>query len=159
MLYDQHDEVTTTLDRDTVRATAIVEAPPEAVFDYVRRPANHPAISGDQSVRETTAGPETLGAGDSFGMSMKIGLPYRVRCKVVEFEPDRKIAWHNFGRQLWRWEVEPAGEGTTLVTETFDLSTALFPPGLRLLGLPKGHQKNVVNSVRNVRDHFRPGTA
>jgi uncharacterized protein YndB with AHSA1/START domain len=154
MAFDQ-DGVTTTLDRDSVRATAVVDAPPEAVFDYVRRPANHAEISGDHSVRGVSTGPEVLGAGDSFGIKMHIGAPYRVRNKVVEFEPDRKIAWCNFGRQRWRWEVEPAGEGRTLVTETFDLSTALFPPALRLMGLPRGHQKNVASSVRNVVGHFR----
>jgi uncharacterized protein YndB with AHSA1/START domain len=158
MAFDQ-DEVTTTLDRDTVRATAVVDAPPEAVFDYLRRPANHPEISGDHSVRGATTGPEVLGAGDAFGMKMHIGAPYRVKCKVVEFEQDRRIAWCNFGRQRWRWELEPAAEGKTLLTETFDLSTALFPPALRLLGLPKGHQKNVASSVRNVVGHFREARA
>jgi hypothetical protein len=156
MVFDQ-DEVTTALDRNTVRASAVVDAPPVAVFDYLRRPANHGEISGDSSVRGVTTGPEVLGAGDSFGMKMRIGAPYRVRCKVVEFEPDRRIAWCNFGRHLWRWELEPVGEARTRVTETFDLSPARFPPALRLLGLPEGHQKNVVNSVRNVVAHFRNG--
>src|SRR5438067_1487689 len=158
MTFEQ-DEVTTTLDRDTVRATAVVGATPEALFDYLRRPANHQEISGDHSVRGVTTGPEVLGPGDSFGMKMRIGAPYRVRCKVVEFEPDRSIAWCNFGRQLWRWELEPVGESKTRVTETFDVSTARFPPVLRLMGLPRGHQKNVANSVRNVVGHFRDARA
>ena len=153
------DDVTTTVGRDTVSASAVVDAPPEVVFDYLRRPANHPKISGDHSVRGTTAGPDQLSLGDSFGMKMKVGAPYRVRSKVVEFEQDRKIAWCHFGRHRWRWEIEPAGEGKSRVTETFDLSTAVFPPGLRLVGLPQGHQKNVVTSVRNVAAHFGAGGA
>jgi uncharacterized protein YndB with AHSA1/START domain len=148
-------DVTTEVGHDTVSATAIVSAPPEAVFDYLRRPANHPSISGDQTVRGLTVGPEQLSLGDTFGMKMKMGAPYRVRSKVVEFEQDRKIAWCHFGRHRWRWEIEPAGDGKSRVTETFDLSTALFPPALRLAGYPKGHAKNVAASVRNVAAHFQ----
>ena len=149
--------MTTAVDRDTASASAIVDAPPAAVFDYLRRPANHPEINGDGSVKGITTGPEQLGLGDSFGMKMKLGAPYRVRSKVVEFEPDRKIAWCHLGRHRWRWEIEPAGEGRSRVTETFDLSTAIFPPALRIAGYPKGHEKNVAASVRNVVAHFGGG--
>ena len=38
--------------------------------------------------------------------------------------------------------------------ETFDLSTARFPPGLRLVGFPKRHEANVARSVANVAAHF-----
>jgi uncharacterized protein YndB with AHSA1/START domain len=151
-------EATTTVDRDTARATAIVDASPEAVFDFLRRPANHVEISGDRSVRGTIAGPESLSAGDRFRMRMRIKVPYRMTSKVVEFEQNRRIAWCHVGGHRWRWELEPAGEGRTRVTETFDLSTAKAPWALRLLRLPKGHERNVAESVRNVADHFaRPG--
>jgi hypothetical protein len=40
------------------------------------------------------------------------------------------------------------------VTETFDLSTARFPPALRIMGYPKAHQKNVAASVAHVAAHF-----
>jgi len=39
--------VTVDQDRDTVSATTVVPAPPAEVFDFIRRPANHPIISGD----------------------------------------------------------------------------------------------------------------
>ena len=137
-----------------VSATAIVDAAPEAVFDFVRRPANHPIISGDSSVKATTSGPEVLGLNDRFAMSMKVGVPYRITNRVVEFEPGRRIAWcHIFGHR-WRWEIEPAGEGRSRVTETFDLSTARIPAALRLMGYPKGHESNVASSVANVVAHF-----
>ena len=149
------DDVTTDVGHDTVSATALVDAPPAAVFDYLRRPANHPEINGDHTVRGLTTGPAQLSLGDSFGMKMKLGASYRVRSKVVEFELDRKIAWCHIGRHRWRWEIEPAGPGKSRVTETFDLSTALFPPMLRVAGYPKGHARNVAASVRNVADHFK----
>ncbi len=146
--------VQTQVTSTTVSATATVDAPPAAVFDFLRRPANHPLISGDSSVKGTTTGPEVLSLNDRFGMSMKMGLPYRITNKVVEFEPDRRIAWSHFAGHRWRWEIEPAGEGRSKVTETFDLSTARMPAVLRLMGYPKGHEKNVAASVANVVAHF-----
>ncbi|MBA2385921.1 MAG: SRPBCC family protein [Acidimicrobiia bacterium] len=151
---DVPDDVTTRRDRDTVSATGVVESTPEAIFEFLRRPANHAVISGDGSVRDTTGGDERLAAGSRFGMKMKIGVPYRVSSKVREFEENRTIAWSHFGGHRWRWVLEPTGAGATRVTETFDQSTAVFPPGLRLAGFPKRHEANVARSVANLRDHF-----
>lgn len=148
------DAITTTVDGHTASASAVVDAPPAEVFDYLRRPANHAEISGDGSVRGTTSGPEVLALGDRFGMNMKIGMPYRVRSKVVEFEDGRRIAWCHFGRHRWRWEVEPTDDGRTRVTETFDQSTSLAPFVLRAAGYPKRHEPNVEKSVRNVVERF-----
>src|SRR5579875_739032 len=66
------DRVETQVGSDTVSASAVVDAPPSAVFDFIRRPANHATISGDSSVKGTVSGPETLSLGDRFGMNMKI---------------------------------------------------------------------------------------
>lgn len=151
---DLPDGVTTELRDDSVSATAVVDATPEAVFDFLRRPANHSIISGDHSVRDAISGPEQLRDGDRFGMKMKVGVPYRIRNTVVEYEEGRRIAWCHPGRHRWRWEVEAAEGGRAKVTETFDLSTALFPPALRIFGYPKRHEANVARSVANVRDHF-----
>lgn len=150
-------DVQTSVGSDTVSASAIVDAPPAEVFDFIRRPANHYIICGDQSVKGRTSGPDQLALGDRFGMSMRIGLPYRVTSKVVEFEPDRRIAWCHFAGHRWRWEVEDAGNGRSKVTETFDLSTARFPPALKLMGYPRGHEKNVAASVANLAAHFAAG--
>ena len=146
--------VTTDLRDAAVSATATVDASPAEVFDFLRRPAHHPIISGDHSVTEATSGPEQLALGDKFGMAMKIVLPYRIRNTVVEYEEDRRIAWCHPGKHRWRWELEPSGDSQTKVTETFDMSTAVFPPALRLMGYPKRHLPNVAQSVANVRDHF-----
>lgn len=140
--------------RDAVSATAVVDATPDEVFDFLRRPANHRVISGDSSVKGVTKGPDVLGEGDRFGMSMKIGLPYRISSQVKELDEGVRIAWAHPGGHRWRWEVAPAGDGRTEVTETFDLSTAVFPPALRLVGFPRRHRGNVARSVANVRDHF-----
>lgn len=148
------DGVTTELERDTVSATGVVAATPQDVFDYLRRPVNHAAISGDGTVRDAVGGAERLQLGSKFGMKMRLGVPYRVSSKVVEFEEDRLIAWTHIGGHRWRWELEPLGDGTTRVTETFDLAPSKFPPGLRLAGFPARHRDNVASSVANVTAHF-----
>jgi uncharacterized protein YndB with AHSA1/START domain len=146
--------VTTNLDTNTASASGVVDASPAEVFDYIRRPANHPEISGDHSVRGTLAGPDQLGPESRFGMKMKVGVPYRMKSKVVEFDEDRVIAWCHIGGHRWRWELEPDDDGKTKVTETFDMSTSKFPPVLRMMGYPKGHVANVATSIANVQKHF-----
>lgn len=153
---EQAPEVRTVLGRDTVSVTAFVAAPPGEVFEYLRRPLNHIEINGGRSVRGTLAGPPVLGPGDRFGMRMRIGLPYRVTSRVVEFEPGQRIAWGHFAGHRWRWDLEPTGGGT-MVTETFDQSTARNPLALvyRLISLPKRHRRNIARSVTNLAVHFR----
>lgn len=141
-------------DRDTVSATTVVAAPPAEVFDFIRRPANHPVINGDATVKGTTTGPEVLGEGDRFGMKMRLGAPYRVTSQVKEFTHGTKIAWAHFVGHRWRWELQPTADGQTRLTETYDQSTAKLPIVLRLGGYPGRHKVNVARSVANVRDHF-----
>ena len=142
-------DVSTELGPDTVSATGIVAASPHEVFELLRRPANHAVLSGDGSVRGTTSGDEVLQLGSRFGMRMKLGVPYRITSRVVELEQDRVIAWCHLGGHRWRWQLEPV-DGGTQVTETFDMSTSRFPPGLRLLGYPGRHERNVEASVTNL---------
>ncbi len=148
------DGVTTILERDTVSATGVIDASPSDVFDFIRRPANHAEISGDHSVRGTVKGPELLGPDSRFGMKMKVGVPYRMTNRVVEFDEDRVLAWCHFSGHRWRWELQPTGGGQTQLTETFDLSTAKIPFMLRRMGYPKGHLSNVASSIANVVGHF-----
>ena len=140
----------------TVSASAEVDAPADEVFAFICRPANHPEISGDESVKGERHGPEQLSAeGEKFGMKMKMyGLPYRITNTVVEFEAGKKVAWCHPGKHRWRWEVEALPTGGTKVTETFDMSPSPIKPALKLLGYPKGHQANVEQSVANVAAHF-----
>ena len=148
-------DVTTEIDRDSVSATGTVAATPSEVFEFLRRPANHAVLSGDGTVREAASGDEVLGDGSRFAMRMKVGVPYRVTSRVVEFEQDRVLAWCHFGGHRWRWELAPSDGGTT-VTETFDMSTAKFPPALRVVGYPGRHRDNVRGSVTNLIAHFAP---
>ena len=112
-------------------ASVTVAAPPATVFAIVADPRQHTRIDGSGSVRASVSGPERLELGSTFAMSMKMGAPYKISNKVVEFEPDRLIAWRHVGLHRWRYELRPTADGGTEVTETWDLSH--YPAPLRLL--------------------------
>jgi hypothetical protein len=61
------------------------------------------------------------------GRKQTLFVPYRTNNTVIEYEPDRRIAWQTtamggrFGGRIWRYELSPA-DGGTLVRETWDVS-------------------------------------
>jgi hypothetical protein len=126
----------------SVSRSRTIEASAAAIFEIVSSPAGHVQIDGSGSVRESIEGPDQLKLGDRFRMDMKQGVPYKMWSTVVEFEQDRLIAWAHVGRHRWRFELEPVGEAT-LVTHTFDWSTAISPRFIELMGYPKKHPANL----------------
>ncbi|MEU3270781.1 SRPBCC family protein [Saccharomonospora sp. NPDC006951] len=134
-----------------VSVTRTIPAPPERIFDLLADPAKHPLLDGSGSVRAATgANPARLRMGSTFGMDMRMGAPYRIRNTVVEFEENRLIAWRHFFGHRWRWQLKPAGEGRTEVTETFDWSTARIPRFIELTRFPA---KNKIG-IRKTLDHL-----
>jgi uncharacterized protein YndB with AHSA1/START domain len=119
------------MDDYAVTVERVIPAPPEAIFALLADPARHPAIDGSGTLREATPSAAKLTLGSKFGMSMRQGVPYKVVNEVVEFEPNRRIAWAPgmegiLGRlsphgRRWRYELEPV-EGGTRVRETWDIS-------------------------------------
>ncbi len=69
-------------------------------------------------------------------MRMRMGVPYVISSTVVEYEPDRVIAWRHIGHHRWRYELEPTDGGGTKVTETFDWSTSRSPKVIEMIGYP-----------------------
>lgn len=133
------DDVTVTRGDRQVSVSRTIAAPASAIFAILRSPAGHARIDGSGTVVEARAGqPELLELGSRFSMSMKLGVPYKIRNVVVEYEPDRRIAWRHVGRHRWRYELEPVPGGTR-VTETFDWSTAVVPKAIELMGYPDKH--------------------
>src|ERR1700712_238881 len=124
----------------TVSDSVVVAATPEQVFDLLADPRRHPELDGSGTVKGAVRGPSRLSLGATFGMRMRIGLPYLIRNTVVEFEENRRIAWRHFGRHIWRYELEPV-DGGTRVTETFDWSPALAPQVLELAKAPQANLK------------------
>ena len=117
--------------RYVVSETRVIPADRQLLFDVVADPSMHPRIDGSGTVVAPVPGaPERLGPGVRFGMSMRMGLPYRTPNRVVEFEEGRLIAWAHFSRNVWRWEFADV-EGGTRVTESFDWSRARVRPIMR----------------------------
>ena len=128
-----------------------VDAPPHRIFDLLADPANHPLLDGSGSVRASrSTGPRRLELGSRFGMDMRIGLPYKILNTVVEFEPDRLIAWRHFSGHRWRWQLRDLGDDRTEVTETFDWSTARSPRAIELLGFPARNRKGIEATLRRL---------
>ena len=135
----------------SISDTLVVPAPPEVVWDILVRPARHAEIDGSGMVRgERGEARELTGVGDTFGMSMRAGVPYRITNTVEEFDPLRLIAWRHAGRHRWRYELEPV-EGGTRVTETFDWSRALAAPIYPLLVRLMGHEEAIPRTLERLR--------
>lgn len=126
-------------------ASTTIDAPPAVVFDILADPRQHSRVDGSGSVREATSGPDRLSLGARFGMSMKLGAPYQIKNKVVEFEEDRRIAWRHFGAHRWRYELSPSTDGGTEVTETWDASYygALGQAAMKAAGFPQRNRRGI----------------
>ncbi len=113
---------------DQVHVERVIEAPAPAIFSVIADASRHQEIDGSGAVKGLKRPGEPLRLGSEFDMSMKLGLPYSTKNVVVEFEQDRRIAWKTtglfglIGGRIWRYELEPAGDGATLVRETWDVS-------------------------------------
>ena len=142
-----------TIEGRTVSASTLVGAPPEEVFALLADPHRHHEFDGSGTVRAAVSGPRQLQLGDRFGMDMKRGLSYRTSNRVVEFEPDRRIAWCHFAKAIWRYELEPVPGGTR-ITETFDYSGSPMRRGMELFGFPKGNAKSIRDTLRRLQAIF-----
>lgn len=135
----------------TVSASIEIEAPPEQIFALLADPRRHGEIDGSGMLRDTVHGPERLGAGDRFGMQMRLVLPYRVVNTVVEFEEGRVIAWQHFARHTWRYELAPLADGRTRVTESWDWSRSPVALPMELAGIPARNHQAIRRTLRRLK--------
>ena len=124
-----------------------IAAPAQEIFDVLASPSRHADIDGSGTVERALSGPVRLSQGAQFGMAMRIKVPYRIKNTVVEFDEPRQIAWRHTGRHRWRYQLEPIDANTTVVTETFDGSTAIFPPALKLMNASENNQKAILKTL------------
>ncbi len=119
-----------------------MDAPADELFSYLARPAHHSTIDGSGMLRGTDDQTVLSGVGDVFEMKMFNDMlgEYVMENHVVEFEPDRRIAWEPVLKETdksefqsrvghrahlrWGWELTPQPGGGTRVTEFYDLSAA-----------------------------------
>lgn len=109
-----------------VSASAVVDAPADAIFELIADPARQVEWDGNDNLGEAAAGQRVHQVGDVFEMVLTTGAVRENR--IVEFEEGRRIAWlpSPQGEQppghLWHWDLAPDASGGTLVTHTYDWS-------------------------------------
>ena len=133
-----------------ISRSTIVPAPAADIFAILADPRRHGEVDGSGSVQNARMNaPAKLSLGATFGMDMRIGVPYRITNIVVEYEEGRRIAWRHFGGHVWRWILEPV-EGGTKVTEEFDWQKARSPLFLQLIKAPQNNTKSIERSLENL---------
>jgi hypothetical protein len=136
------------------RGIRFVPAEPQAIFDLLADPSKHADIDGSGSVRSSNDdAPERLALGSKFGMSMKLGVPYKVTNEVIEFDEPSLIAWRHMGGHVWRYRLR-AVDGGTEVTEEFDWGPAKSATVLKLTGAPKRNAKSIEATLDRLAEHF-----
>jgi uncharacterized protein YndB with AHSA1/START domain len=116
---------------DVVSVERVIPASPEAIFAIISDPNRHREIDGSGTVRDAKRVPEKLRLGSTFGMNMKMGVPYAMKSTVIDYEENRRLAWQTTapvgfvdwlaGGRVWRYELELV-DGGTKVTESWDIS-------------------------------------
>ena len=129
-----------------ISATRVMAAGHQKLFDIVANPAMHPVIDGSGSVKSVRTTSTKLGPGDKFSVGMRIGVPYLITNRVVEFEEGRLIAWAHVGGWRWRWEFEPVDDATR-VTETFDWSMSRASFYVTMMGWPRKNADNLERTL------------
>ena len=135
------------------RATRIVPASPQAVFDLLADPRRHGLIDGSDTIQQVVDAPERLSLGATFRMDMRWGVPYRMRNEVVEFDEPVLIAWRPDGRHVWRYRLREV-EGGTAVTEEFDWEPSPVPWALRAIRAPQRNAESIEATLDRLVAHF-----
>jgi uncharacterized protein YndB with AHSA1/START domain len=140
---------------DQISDSTTIAAPPEVVFAILAAPRQHSRIDGSGSVQSVLRGPQRITAkGQSFVVRMKLfGVPYVIVNRIVEFEPDRLIAWRHFTANRWRYQLTPTADGGTTVTETFDMSRAdrVTDAVVRWAKFPERNQQGITETLARLK--------
>lgn len=138
----------------TVSSQREIAADAERIFDLIADPSQQPAWDGNDNLSQASAGQRVRATGEVFTMTLTNGGVRENH--VVEFDEGRLIAWlpSDPGQQppghLWRWELEPLGEGRTKVTHTYDWSR--LKDEKRLVRARATTSENLLSSLDNLAD-------
>jgi len=137
-----------------VSATRFIPAPAQQIFDLLADPSMHSVLDGSGTVKHPLDGaPKRLSLGAKFGMSMKIGLPYRISNTVTAFDEPHHIAWKHAGEAVWDYRLEEIDGGTN-VTESWDYgASAITACFVSLVGFPKRNQKSMEATLERIEGH------
>lgn len=109
-----------------------IEAPAADIFELIADPARQPEWDTNDNLGSAAEGQRVRAVGASFVTILSKGTVRESR--VVEFEEARRIAWLPIDERtgsapghLWRYELEPLSDGTTLVRHTYDWTNLSDP--------------------------------
>ena len=132
---------------DSVSVERVIKAPAREIFALLADAGRHASFDGSGTVDHSDKDSMPLESGTKFSMRMRgrpetLFMPYTMSNKVIEFEPDRRIAWQTttfggvVGGRIWRYELTPTADGT-LVRETWDVSKDRQRPMLKIGSMPR----------------------
>ena len=143
---------------DVETVERVIPAPTEAIFELLADAHRHRDIDGSGTVQGVKGQPEPLSLGSTFGMSMKMGMPYSMVSTVIEFEPNRRLAWQTrgptaigkyVGGRIWRYELEPV-DGGTRVRESWDITQESFFTKPLVRRAAKETRKNMAATLERI---------
>lgn len=108
----------------TISAEQEITLPAAAIFKLLADPARHPQIDANDNVAHADQGQRISVVGQTFTVELTNGQ--KRENHVVEFDEGRLIAWKPApaGEEprghIWRWELEPVDDMTTLVRHIYD---------------------------------------
>ena len=148
------------MDGNTVSVERVIKTSPEKIFALLADAGKHASFDGSDSVNHASQASVPLSKGSKFGMSMRgrretLFIPYRTTNTVIEYEPDRRIAWKTtafgglVGGRIWRYELSPA-EGGTLVRETWDVSEDKQKPMITSGSMPKQTEQGIRATLERI---------
>lgn len=118
-----------------IEVSRLVHAAAADVFAVLRDPRRHPDLDGSGTLRAAPDALPITDVGDVFVMHLHapdLGT-YRSRSTVIDYEPDRTIAWspgpvgeEPFGH-VYRYTLQPDGPERTHVTQIYDWSQVTDP--------------------------------
>jgi uncharacterized protein YndB with AHSA1/START domain len=155
---------------NTISVERVIDAPAEQIFALLADAGKHPSFDGSGTVDHATQPSQPLTLGSRFGMSMRsrpesLFLPYRTTNTVIEFEPDRRIAWKTtmgplglIGGRIWRYELEPVADAPnrTLVRETWDVSSDRQRVMLKMGSMPKQAEDGMRATLERIAAKLAP---
>lgn len=107
-----------------VNVSRDIAADAAVIFELIADPSRQPSWDGNDNLGRAAEGQRVRAVGDVFTMVLSRGAVRENH--VVEFDEGRRIAWRPSepGQtppgHLWRWVLEPIGDGRTRVTHTYD---------------------------------------
>lgn len=150
---------------ESISATQTIDAPPDVIFAVLADPAKHAAIDGTGWVREPLDSEALTAAGQIFRMAMyHPNHPdggYQIANRVEVLDRPNAISWKpgydtgdgslSFGGWVWRYELTPAGPGSTEVTLSYDWSAV--PDSIRQsISFPPFPPDHLSNSLAHLAD-------